>query len=652
MSTPHRFTLVTPVLGAMLFLTQHCRANPVLPSLFTDHAVLQRDQPIRIWGTADAGEAITVSLGGETVKSIAEGSGKWAATLPAMPAGGPFTLLVKGKSTVAIHDVMLGEVWVASGQSNMDFSLAGSANAAVELPHANRPYIRLFKVPLQSSLQPQKAVSSSWHLCSPEAAAKFSAVAYYFARDLNVALNVPIGIIQSSWSGSTGEEWTDAQSLRDNPDLQPIVDTWNRRPQIVKNFAEEGSHFDLQLDDFQFVPREGGSKRPKTLANFEDGQARTAGGGYWQTSAPGVLSLTHPGYNELKYSAHFTGKTSLEALPSLNASFHPEGQPEDLSQSKGLRFYVRGNGCFHTHLSIPATTDGDYYSSVPVCATQEWLPVSVLFRDLKQAGWGVKHPLSLDEAKGVSIDMEAGTHGEGQRPPSGLYNGMIAPVTGFVMRGVLWYQGEGNANRATQYRTLLPSLIAGWRRSWDEGDFPFLIVQLPNFGRATTNSEPSDWAELREAQRLTSRNVRATGLVVTIDLGEAGNLHPPRKAEVGQRLALWALGDIYGQAIEYSGPTLENSDIEGPVVRLSFSHVGGLSTRDGRPLVGFSVAGADRKFVPATAEIHGSTVLVSSSQVRTPMAVRYAWAGNPVCNLVNGAGFPASPFRTDTWPLR
>ena len=653
MISRHSTAATLALLASLLLAVLHCYADPVLPALFTDHMVLQRNHPVRVWGIADAGEAISISLNGRTAAAMTASDGKWTVILPPMAAGGPFTLVVSGKRTIAIRDVMVGEVWIASGQSNMDYALAGSAGATAELQQADHPDIRLFKVPLHSSLEPQHSVSSAWTLCTPETARHFSAVAYYFARDLNLALNTPIGIIQSSWSGSLAEEWTDPASLESSPELLPILERWRHAPQAVKDFAQYGGSFNLQFDDFQLLPSGKDTGSPHILTNFDDGQARTVGGGYWRTSPPGTLELTRPGHGGSGYAASFAGVTSLAILPTLRAGLHANDSDNDavseLSGYSGIRFYARGKGCFHTQLALPSIVDGDNYAAASVCATEEWQPFTALFKDLKQAGWGVKQPLILDRASAFVIDTNAGVNGEGTRPPSGLYHGMIAPLAGYGMRGAIWYQGEGNTSRAYQYRTLLPAMINGWRRAWGEGDFPLLIVQLPNLGRPKLNAEDSSWAELREAQLLTLKTVPATGLAVTIDLGEAENLHPPRKAEVGQRLARWALGDVYGRPIEYSGPLLESTEIQGSNIRLRFSHAGGLSARGGGPLQGFAIAGADRKFVPATAVIQDAVVTVSNPQVHLPVAVRYAWAGNPLCNLVNGTGLPASPFRTDHW---
>jgi sialate O-acetylesterase len=270
---------------------------------------------------------------------------------------------------------------------------------------------------------------------------------------------------------------------------------------------------------------------------------------------------------------------------------------------------------------------------------------------LRQAGWGVRRAFAPQSLTGFSVDVMRTPNGDPLLPPSSLYHGMIAPLVPFAIRGALWYQGESNAGRAYQYRKLLPALIESWRAAWGQGDFPFLVVQLANYGEGKITAAGSAWAELREAQLLTFRQTPNTGLAVTIDLGEAGNVHPARKAEVGERLALWALGTTYRQRVVYSGPVFESVKAEAGGVRVRFTHTGGgLAAVGGGPLKGFVVAGEDRKFHVARAVIEGDTVKVSSPLATRPVAVRYAWADDPECNLVNREGLPASPFRTDDWP--
>jgi sialate O-acetylesterase len=320
----------------------------------------------------------------------------------------------------------------------------------------------------------------------------------------------------------------------------------------------------------------------------------------------------------------------------------------DLRPYAGIRFWVRGSGSIQFQMLQPTITDADNYAAEMLPATSDWKQVTIWFKDLKQAGWGVALPFTPNALTGfLIVNMTA--VGDPARAPSGLYQGMITPLQSFRIRGAIWYQGEGNTWRAHQYRTLLPALIQGWRKGWGEGDFPFLIVQLPNHGSSPELGD-SIWAELREAQFLTAKTVANTGLAVAIDAGDPKNLHPPRKAEIGERLALWALGTTYGRKIVYSGPLYEGMKAEGHALRIRFRHAGsGLESRSGT-LKGFAIAGADKKFHWADARIDGNTVVVSSAEVDAPVAVRYAWAGSPECDLYDKESLPASPFRTDDWP--
>jgi Carbohydrate esterase, sialic acid-specific acetylesterase len=358
--------------------------------------------------------------------------------------------------------------------------------------------------------------------------------------------------------------------------------------------------------------------------------------------------LSKPGRGGSGYAARIYGQVSYSDDSLLHASFSADGSPADMSHYAGLRFYYRGTGYFHYRSLQPSIYDYDDYISRPWQASKDWQDTTIWFKDLHQAGWGIPEPLTPASLSGFDLEvLQAPT--DVALAPSSLFNGMIAPLIPFAIRGAVWYQGESNAPRAYQYRTLLPALIRGWRQAWGEGDFPFLIVQLPNFGQRPEQPGEDVWAELREAQLMALR-LPNTGLAVTIDLGSAVNLHPPRKAEVGHRLALWALGTTYHKDIVYSGPLYNSKQIEGNQIKIHFTHLGGGLEAHGPSLRGFAIAGADRVFHWANASIEGDAVVISSPAVPSPVAVRYAWAGNPDCNLYNKAGLPASPFRTDDWP--
>jgi len=608
---------------------------------------------ISVWGWADPQERITVNLGPNTRETVATAEGRWDVSLPAMHAGGPFTLIVRGTKIVEVKDVLLGEVWIASGQSNMTYALGGAAGATEEVPAANYPQMRFFTVPKKIALAPQEnTLEAAWEICTPDTAKIFSAVAYFFGRDLHKALHVPIGLLLSAWPGTAGEEWADPDSLRREPVLRPIVERWEAMPAEVTNFAAAPAEISLEFDDFELLPGAGSAGTPTLFCNFDDGASRAETGGVWTYNWPGAagtaFDLVAPGRGGPGYAARVAGKLDGASSSNLQATFKSGGSPADLSSFLGMRFWARGKGAFQFQMLQPTISDWDNYSAEMIRATSEWQEVTIWFQDLKQTGWGVSEPFTAGALTGFLLNIMA-PFGDPERPPSGLYHGMIAPLEKFRIRGAIWYQGEANTWRAEQYRTLLPSLIQGWRKGFGEPDSPFLIVQLPNLGTSPPLGD-STWAELRDAQLWTAKTVRNTGLAVTIDVGDSKNLHPPRKAEIGGRLALWALGTTYGREIVYSGPIYESMKIAGNEVHIRFRFVGdGLEAR-GEALKGFSIAGADRKFHWADARVEGNEVVVSGKEVSSPVAVRYAWAGSPEGNLYNKNGLPASPFRTDDWP--
>jgi sialate O-acetylesterase len=627
-------------------------ADPSLPHLFSDHMVLQREADIHVWGWADPAEKIAVSLADVTREAVTSQDRRWEVMLPPMPAGGPYTLNIRGKTTIDVKDVMIGEVWIASGQSNMTYAVKGAATADEALRNADRPEIRLFTVPGRVAVAPQQdTAAASWKVCTPDVAREFSAVAYFFAVRLEETLHVPIGVIESAWPGSAAEEWTDEESLRSSPILEPILQRWADSPADVRKFAMQAAGFDLEFDDFELLPPSGSSKAPLMLSDFDSGLASVSTGGAWTYSwkdAPQTsLTVVSPGHGDKGYAIRVGGLVGELDDARLTAAFKPENATMDLSGYAGVRFWVRGEGKFRLLTLQPTITDWDNYGAAMLDATPEWKPVTIWFKDLKQDGWGVVEPLTLSSLSALALQTTANV-GYPDRPPAGLYDGMISPLEPYRIRGAIWYQGEGNGFRGYQYRWLLPALIRTWRDKWEEGDFPFLIVQLPNYGTSPELGN-SLWAEVRDAQFLASKTIRNTGLAVTIDLGDPKNLHPPRKQEVGERLALWALGTTYHQAIVYSGPLYDSMKVEGKQARIQFRLFGSHLVAHGGVLKGFSIAGADRKFHWADARIDGDSVIVSSVDVAEPLAVRYDWSNSPDGNLFNSEGLPASPFRTDDW---
>lgn len=642
------------VAGAcLLLLAVNSWAAPSVSTLFSDHMVLQRGREIRIWGRADAGEKITVSLAGRSSDTSAGADGKWSVHLPAMVAGGPFTVTILGKKEIVIRDVMIGEVWIASGQSNMTYSLSGSEGGAEEVSKANNPLIRLFNVPKRIALSPQEnTLAAHWEVSSPDSAREFSAVAYYFAREIQRRENIPVGVVESAWPGTPIQEWIAPEVLQSDAETRPVLDDWKHATDAEKQFAESSLPFELEFDDFELIPAAPDSKA-EPLANFDGGFARTTRGGEftysWGDSASSTFDLVSPGRGGSGFAARVAGTLDGTQDAILSANYKLDGST-DLTAYAGIRFWVRGHGSFRFRSKQPTIYDYDDYGMPIMKAMAEWQPVTILFRDLRQDGWGVVLPLTIDSLTGFSIECLT-TLGYTTMPVSALYEGMITPLLPYGFRGALWYQGEGNALTAHQYRKLLPELIANWRDASQQKDLEFLIVQLPNHGAIPDVPGESAWAELREAQLMTVEHVPHTGLAVTIDVGDPKNLHPPRKREVGERLALWALGTVYQEPIEYSGPLYQAITLSGNEARVRFTHTGmGLEPHGDAELHGFAVAGADRKFYWATARIDGDMVVVSSSEVANPVAVRYAWGDSPRCNLFNKDGLPASPFRTDDWP--
>jgi sialate O-acetylesterase len=461
--------------------------------------VLQQQKPIPVWGWAEDGEKVTVQFRWQKATTVAK-DGKWMVRLQPEKAGGPDRFIVKGNNTVEFHDVLVGEVWICSGQSNMEWPMSRAFEPQQDIQNATNPMIRLFTVPKLKAKAPVRDVQASWQVCAPEVAKNFSAIAYYFGRALQLARGVPVGLIHTSWGGTPAEVWMSEEVLAANPEFQrDILDAY---PAAWRSYQK-------QLTD----------------------------------------------YMEQKAALEKEGKKSEQRAPR-----------------------------------------------------SPWKPCE-------------------------------------------LYNGMIAPLIPYAIRGAIWYQGESNAGRAYQYRTLFADLIRNWRKDWGQGSFTFLAVQLAPYMKIQEQPVESAWAELREAQLLATQSLLNVGLAVITDLGDPNDIHPTKKGPVGERLALAARGIAYGERIEYSGPVFKRMVVKGDQAILSFQHTGrGLDARGGE-LKGFAICGSDHHFVWAKAVIQGQRVVVSSPDVPHPVAVRYGWADCSVVNLWNKDGLPASPFRTDDFPM-
>lgn len=501
-----RLTLLV-VTSALLSLAATARADVKLPAIFGNHMVLQRDAAVPVWGTAAPGEEVTVAIAGQTASAKAGADGKWSVKLAKLAADGPQTLTVKGKNTVTFSDVLVGEVWLGSGQSNMAMTVNRAKDYEQEQAAAKFPEIRMFTESSAAATTAQSEGKGEWVVCSPETVGRFSATAFFFGREIHRTLKVPVGLINSSVGGTPIESWIAPDAQKASPELKGFFEG---QKQAAKDFDPV-----------------------KAKAKFEQDQAK------WKEAAK---------------------KAKAEGKPAPKA-------PRD--------------------------------------------------------------PVALNERKGNV---------------GGLFNGKIAPLIPYAIRGALWYQGEANStpDKALFYHAQLTLLVNDWRARWGY-DLPFAWVQLPNFGGAGR-----DWPAVREAM-LKTLALKDTGMAITIDIGDEKDIHPKNKQDVGRRLAAWALGTVYGQKVATSGPMPAGHQVRGSEVLLSFKHTDGGLVAKGGELKGFVVAGEDKQWKSARARIEGDKVIVSSADVKQPVAARYAWENWPTCNLYNGAGLPASPFRTDDW---
>lgn len=625
--------------------------NVQLHSLFTDHMLLQRDQVIIVWGWAEPGGVVSAAIAGQESSARVRSDSSWRLTFGSLAAGGPYELQVMGADTVLISDVMVGEVWVASGQSNMEWPVARSMNAEQEIEAANHPDIRLFTVTPTAAPTPSSDLDAKgWAPVTSESIAAFSGVAYFFGRQLQEDLSVPIGLIQSAWGGTPAEAWTSASTLRAMPDFVDAVEALEQDPGMLPRDEE-----DFQLRWLQAaLEADPGRLERATWAETEP---------EWDTvDVPGRWGET-PQVND---GVGWFRKVFM--LPS-------ERMPEGLDLHLGWIMYsdsvwvngvpVGGTIGANETRKYPVPADvlrpGSNVVTVRVVTYRTRIgglsggifgePAEVFLGPIDGAG-GPRIPLNGDWKflQTFSFRDVSEPPPWPKRYPSALYNGMIAPLLNYGIRGVILYQGEANADRAHQYRSLFPAMIRDWRQSWKLGDFPFLFVQIANHLTPQETPVEEGWGpELREAQTL-ALELPNTAMVVTFDTG-GGENHPPNKQVVGRRLALAALGSVYGRDVVYSGPRYRSMEKTGRGIRLHFDNVGGGLVSRGDTLRGFAVAGADRRFVWAEARIDGDAVVVSSQEALDPVAVRYAWANNPILGLFNREGLPAPPFRTDDWPL-
>ncbi|MFH1744267.1 MAG: sialate O-acetylesterase [bacterium] len=641
-------------------------SNIKLSALFSDHMVLQQKKPLVVWGWADPGGTINVTIGGRKGTAISNEDGKWSTTLRSLSAGGPHTMTVSGKNTVTLRDVMVGEVWVCSGQSNMQMPVKignyGVFNAEQEVAAANYPNIRLLTVPTEVSFTPEgDTKSDGWHVCRPETVGPFSAVGYFFGRDLYNHMNVPIGVIHTSWGGTPAEAWTSKESLMTMPDFR-------QRIEEAEKLIPDLSRIDTIREEYEKKRHEWVRSLDRHDGGYEENRAAWAEPVFDASAWPSMDLPQNweqaglPGLDgfvwfrkEINIPENWVGKQltlSLGPINDMNRTWFngtQVGSHEVWGGWEKPSVYAVPGKLVKPGRNVIAVRVLDIGNLGGICGEAKQMKLDAEgIGSIPLAGaWQYKPGLDLKAAD--APPMSPAVFESLQNMPGVLYNAMISPLLSYPIQGAIWYQGESNASRAYQYRTLFPLMIRDWRGKWGQGEFPFLFVQLANFLEPKSEPNESAWAELREAQLMTL-SLPNTGMAVAIDIGEAKDIHPKNKQDVGKRLALAAQRIAYSEKLVFSGPIYKSMNIQGDVIRLRFEHVGGGLTakRDGG-LKGFAVAGENRKFVWANAKIEGNTVVVSSPEIRHPVAVRYAWAENPVCNLYNKEGLAASPFRTDSW---
>ncbi len=619
-----------------------------LPKILGDNMVLQRNKPISIWGWADPNEKVVVQFNKQTKSTKADKEGKWIIALNAESAGGPFQLIIKGKNTITLSNILIGEVWVCSGQSNMEWPLRASNNAEQEIQQANYPDIRHFAVQKHVSAKPEGDVKGGdWKICTPETAGDFTAIGYFFARELNQKLKIPIGLIHTSWGGTHSETWTSREAFEKSTEFKDMIASM---PSVdLDALAKQKNEAMIKrLKDMNLaLPSASEAEKWKDLS-FDDSQWPVMKlPGLWEYNGLGEVDGLIWFRKTITLNALDAGKEAVLDLSMIDDSDETFVNGQNIGATKNKYNEMR-------KYKIPAGVlkEGRNVIAVRVEDTGGGGGIYGDAKDLKLAI--DKNAVSLSGDWVYRIEkLIAGSSSVGPNSyPTLLFNAMLNPLFNYGIKGALWYQGESNAGRAYQYRTAFPLMIQDWRNHWKQGDFPFYFVQLASFNSDNGTSEKgSAWAELREAQTMTL-SLPNTGMAVATDLGEANDIHPRNKLDVGKRLSAIALNKVYAQNNIFSGPTYHSMKVEGNRIRISFNNIGsGLLAKDKYGyLKGFEIAGVDQKFSYAKAWQEGNEVVVSSDVVTTPVAVRFAWADNPEdANLFNKEGFPAVPFRSDTW---
>jgi sialate O-acetylesterase len=621
------------------------KAQPFVSPIFGDNMVLQRGKANTIWGWSEPGDHVQVQIGEQAASAVAGADRRWQVTIQPPPAGGPYILKITGHETVELHNVLVGDVWLCGGQSNMGLPLQFARNGAEDVKTANYPEIRFFSVEGHPAYRHNDVISGNWKTVSPETAGRLSAVGYYFARKVQNEIHVPIGMVVDALGGTPAESWTSAEALRPLHDFDiPLAELQRLAAEGAPEYGNYVMHwydqYDIglkenwaapDLDDSSWTPVDipGGFK--------ELGVPETPALAWFRREIvlpdplPAGMPLLFLGSIERMDTVYINGKSAggsawvenPRVYPLFGAVLKPG---KNVIAIRVLK--TKPDGGFLGKPEVLHLLLGDK-TSIPLAG--KW-----------------KGKLSLDARPPQPLPI---AYENWPVMPAVLYEGMLKPIAPLSITGALWYQGEQNSPRGFQYRRILPVMIADWRKLFGQGDFPFYIVSLPAFKpHSATPVDGDEWTETRESQAITAASVPNSCLAVTIDTGDADNIHAKDKQPVGERLALCALANQYRKKVVDSGPTLKSVDRHPGKIRLHFAHTDGGLVVKGAKLEEFAIAGEDRKWYWADAQIKGKTIIVSSPLVPNPKEVRYAWQSNPAATLFNGAGLPAGPFRTDTWP--
>ncbi len=631
-----------------------------LHTLFSDHAVLQQGKPIPVWGTTRPNLTVTAELAGQSASTIASASGAFILRLPPLPAGGPHELVVTtgdSEASIRIHDILIGEVWICSGQSNMEFAVSASAP---DPEPADCEGIRMITVPRLAEMGRQHDFDGQWIPATRAHIHAFSAVGYFFARRLHENLNVPVGMIHTSWGGTRVEAWTSRESLVESPLTAQQVHAYEADLADPAYWEQTASIVEFPVDP-------GNTAEAKGWASPEHDEAD-----WGSASIPGSFSACRPPATNGAFWYRKTITLPADWIGRPLTLHLGAADKHDVTYFNGHCVGATGSGldqqywCQNRIYAVPATANTRAEATIAVrvwsfifdggligpahemrleCPGSDTPPIPLC----GPCRYRIEHDIGLTPPPPPPPFLPGNPNA-----PYTLFDSMIHPLLPVAMRGAIWYQGESNASEARAYFDAHCNLIRDWRHAWGQGEFPFICVQLANFRPPMAYEAESTWAVLREAQLLTTRALPNVGMAVAIDIGDAADIHPRNKRDVGRRLAQWALARVYNRPLPATGPHYAAHTLEGRAIRIHFTDVGGgLVVRDPRSKIRTCmIAGSDRVFRPADATIDGETLLVHAPEVPAPKAVRYAWADNPDgCNLYNAEGLPASPFRTDCWPV-